>query len=118
VALVELDLFSGRPNPTWDLDHRSAQQLQQLIESLPPTHLPPPEPPGLGYRGFRVSVGDRSYWVWGSHVVVAPGDHRQDLDRKAETFLLDHLPAEHSDLRELVGTRARRSGCSRRGSGR
>jgi hypothetical protein len=102
VALVELDLFSGRPNPTWELDDRSAQQLAQLIESLPPTHLPPPEPPGLGYRGFRVSAGGRSYRVLGTHVALAPGDHRADPQRAVETFLLDHLPAEHSDLRELV----------------
>jgi hypothetical protein len=108
VALVELDLFSGRPNPTWALDERSAQQIQQLIDSLAPTHLPPPEAPALGYRGFRVSLEDRSYRVWNTHVIVAAGDHRADPDRKVETFLLDHLPAEHSDLRELVDARARR----------
>jgi hypothetical protein len=102
VALVELDLFSGRPNPTWELDDRSAQQLEPLIEGLPPTHVPASEPPGLGYRGFRVSAGDRSYRVLGTHVAVAPGDHRADRHRAVETFLLDHVPAEHGDLRALV----------------
>jgi hypothetical protein len=57
-----------------------------------------------------VSLGDRSYRVWNTHVVVAPGDHLADPDRKVETFLLDHLPAEHSDLRELVDA------CAQRGS--
>jgi hypothetical protein len=102
VARVELDLFSGRPNPTWELDDLEARQLQRLIEIPPPTHLPPPESPGLGYRGFQVSLGDRSYRVWGTYVVAAPGDHRADPDRTVETFLLDHLPEEYSDLRELI----------------
>jgi hypothetical protein len=102
VARVELDVFSGRPNPSWELDDLEAEQLHQLIESHPPTHLPLPEAPGLGYRGFRVSLGGRSYRVWGTFVVAAPGDHRADPERTVETFLLDHLPEEHSDLRELV----------------
>jgi hypothetical protein len=105
VALVELDLFSGRPNPTWELDDRRAQELQNLIEGLPPTDLPPPEPPGLGYRGFRVVLGDRSYRVWGTHVAAGPGEHRGDPHRAAETFLLDRVPPEHGDLRELIDPR-------------
>ena len=101
MARVELDVFSGRPNPTWELDDRWALLLQQLIEGLPTTGRPPPEPPALGYRGFRVGLGGSSYRVWGTHV-VAPDDQRADPGRTVETFLLDHLPAEHSDLRDLV----------------
>jgi hypothetical protein len=52
---VELDIFSGRPNPTWVLDQIQCQVFLTLLGALPRTQSLPPEPPGLGYRGFVVS---------------------------------------------------------------
>jgi hypothetical protein len=52
---VELDIFSGRPNPTWGLDQTQCQVFLTLLGALPRTQSLPPEPPGLGYRGFVVS---------------------------------------------------------------
>lgn len=57
--IVELDVFSGRPNPTWSL---SAEQIRELLEAfrdLPPADQPSPEN-GLGYRGFLLSNPDRA----------------------------------------------------------
>ncbi len=56
---VELDIFSGRPNPHWTLGSEQADKLQsQLRELVPVRELVPtelPEPPGLGYRGFVIT---------------------------------------------------------------
>jgi hypothetical protein len=50
-----LDVFSGRPNPTWRL---SLQQAHELGDRLGRTALPaaagPIQPPRLGFRGFVV----------------------------------------------------------------
>jgi hypothetical protein len=60
---VEVLIFSGRPNPTWQL--QDTNRLQQLITKL--KELPEAfkeEPPGwsrLGFAGFRVHGGE----VWG-----------------------------------------------------
>jgi len=54
-AQVELDIFSGRPNPTWKLSAVDTVTLMDMIEVLPstsPVDLPNP----LGYRGFLVSL--------------------------------------------------------------
>ncbi len=54
---VELDVFSGLPNPTWELSAADTATLTGMIGSLspsPPVDLPTP----LGYRGFLVSVGE------------------------------------------------------------
>src|SRR5438874_9009950 len=47
---VELDIFSGRPNPRWMLSREQAGRLHdQFSERIPAE---PQEAPGLGYRGF------------------------------------------------------------------
>ncbi|HEY9853904.1 MAG TPA: hypothetical protein V6D28_30830 [Leptolyngbyaceae cyanobacterium] len=52
---IELNVFSGLPNPTWYLSQSQCVELEQQIDKLPEIakeSLPPP--PGLGYRGVVV----------------------------------------------------------------
>lgn len=50
---VELNVFSGRPNPRWTVS------TDEIAPFLPAQGAPElasaPEPPGLGYRGFLLS---------------------------------------------------------------
>jgi hypothetical protein len=99
--LVELDVFSGRPNPRWKLDDPVADDLRGLVSLLPVTTDGPPEPPGLGYRGFTFSEGTgriRAYkgYVITSDVVLA------DPSSSVERFLLGRIPPEFQDLRQRV----------------
>ena len=70
---VELDLFSGRPNPIWTLSQVEAESVRDTLAALPEA---PGDTPatysGLGYRGFRVTDSDtgRSLVVWRDLVVV------------------------------------------------
>ena len=97
--LVELDVFSGRPNPRWELDEATSAALRQLVRGL--------VPPASGLRSRPVSATEasssptrpgptRAYkrYVIGSAVVLA------DPSFSVERFLLDHLPEE---FRRLVG---------------
>lgn len=59
-ATVEVDLYSGRPNPSWTLTPEEVTQLVQRVDGLAPADAM--EPPGrLGYRGlrFRLYAGGR-----------------------------------------------------------
>jgi hypothetical protein len=58
LIVVELDVFSGRPNPTWSLSVEQAEELLEAFQNLPPTDKLSPET-GLGYRGFILSNPDR-----------------------------------------------------------
>jgi hypothetical protein len=50
---VMLNLYSGRPNPTWMLSKRQIEELHRLIEaSNQECHELGSAPPGLGYTGF------------------------------------------------------------------
>ncbi len=54
-ATVEVDLYSGRPNPAWPLTPEEVAQLVERIDGLAPADQA--EPPGrLGYRGLRFGL--------------------------------------------------------------
>ena len=49
---IELDVFSGRPNPEWTLTAAEAAELEAMTASLPVAAALPPPFDGLGYRGI------------------------------------------------------------------
>ena len=71
---VELDAFSGRPNPRWE----TTSPLQEKLDSLSEKTKPAPEP-GLGYRGFIIHQGDKSVRVFSSRVTM-------ERDGKSQTY--------------------------------
>jgi hypothetical protein len=86
---VELDVFSGRPNPKWTLEPRLEAELRDKLNSLPSDprgHFP--EPPGLGYRGFFLKAGNESIRVFGG--AVKTGDEiKKDPARALEKWLME-----------------------------
>lgn len=58
-AHVTLDVFSGRPNPSWTLSEEQARTLERLLAGLERGPLAVP-PDGLGYRLFRVDLSSRA----------------------------------------------------------
>ena len=55
-ANVTLEIYSGRPDPTWSLDDASIQALRERLAVLHTTEPDTPTPDGLGYRGLRVAM--------------------------------------------------------------
>jgi hypothetical protein len=101
VLLVELDVFSGRPNPRWELDEPSAKVLRQLLSRLAITADSPPEPAGLGYRGF-VFPDDTGRTRAYKGYVIRPDVVLADPSFTVERFLLDRLPTELQELGRRV----------------
>jgi hypothetical protein len=99
--LVELDVFSGRPNPRWELDEQSSQQLRQLEARLTSTSQTAVEPPGLGYRGFVHSDGGGQVRAYRG-LVRTPREVLADPSFSVEKFLLDRLPAEYAEMRARI----------------
>jgi hypothetical protein len=48
--VVQLDIFSGRPNPRWTVSGNAADRLLNLVDRSEPAERR--DPPDLGYRGF------------------------------------------------------------------
>ncbi len=54
---VELDVYSGRPNPSWQLSQTEADDLLALIPIIQnQTAIKAVENDALGYRGFIVTI--------------------------------------------------------------
>jgi hypothetical protein len=55
---VELDVFSGRPNPSWVLEKEDIENVSKMLQNLPksPKNIPIGD---LGYRGFIVTTNEK-----------------------------------------------------------
>ncbi|MBD1845621.1 hypothetical protein H6F89_19855 [Cyanobacteria bacterium FACHB-63] len=92
---VELDVFSGRPNPRWELTPAEAHEFNRLLKSLPADSEGMLKE-GLGYRGLIVTLTesrtkgyDRITISNGQVIVTEQGCSKQfaDRDRKLERWL-------------------------------
>ena len=102
---VEVDAYSGRPNPRFTLPLAAAAELRQRLAGLPPAAAGAGRPrDGIGYRGLRI-VGDVAPDA--AEVVVSAGiveihdravvTRRADPGRDLERWLVERavgqLPA-------------------------
>jgi hypothetical protein len=97
---VEVDVYSGRPNPSWDLSAEDVQAFFQRIDALPlaPQRSGSSFPEGnLGYRGLKVQATKEDFVahieISRGHVVVdstgsAPKRRLFDPGRSLERWLL------------------------------
>ena len=95
---VELDIFSGMPNPTWMLSEPHEERLYELLRS-DPTQISPLRTTnqrlGLGYRGVivrRIKIDDRA---WDKAISAArkpfPNEFRLGLRRARGDSAADWL---------------------------
>ena len=106
--LVELDVFSGRPNPRWELDETRSQELWQLQSRLQVSKRTHAEPPGLGYKGFWYSDAAGRVRAYRGFVLTV----RAVLDDPfctIERYLIDRIPAEFAAIRKRISSEIARS---------
>lgn len=89
---VELDIYSGMPNPTWILTDMEEAQLVDRILAVPNLMLPlSADTGGLGYRGFIVTAVSETDGAWGK--AKLPSTFRiggvYDKDKSATAWLLE-----------------------------
>lgn len=103
-VLVELDIFSGRPNPRWVVSDRTAQRLYRLCRDLQRTDQLAPQPPALGYRGFIFPLDGQPVRAWEGNI-IAGRIVCLDPAREIERLLFDSMPAQLDALRERLQQR-------------
>lgn len=111
---VELDIFSGMPNPTWALTPAEEESVERRLAALACTS--PSEPSGrLGYRGLIVKTAygpaARLIRVHAGSVHITHGEtttHGRDEGRGLERWLIEtgrpYLP---EDVLEIVDREVR-----------
>ena len=103
-AVVVLEIFSGRADPTWTLDPRQTADFRGRLAALPSSREQAlPAEAWLGYRGVHVSFSDAA----GAHGEIADVRHGrvayrgrvlQDVGRALERALLAMAPHELAPL--------------------
>jgi hypothetical protein len=101
---VELDVFSGRPNPTWQLTGPEAAELRAILTDptrvpLEPTAVPPPSG-RLGYRGFVLDDPDRAL-AGANRIEVGEGFIRA-VDRASDRTLAVYADVDRALERWLI----------------
>jgi hypothetical protein len=102
---VELDAFSGRPNPVWDLTDEQADEFHLRLSTLPPSDPKTPIWSGLGYRGLVVrsseDVGDFDEVRLFDEAVIVRKGHRLetfiDTGRRLEQTLFETARGHFDD---------------------
>ncbi|MBS0248754.1 MAG: hypothetical protein JSR61_19220 [Proteobacteria bacterium] len=90
---VEIDVFSGRSNPSWILSQDEQRRLVGLLDLETHRQVPGASNDGLGFRGFIIHVGDREIHVRGT-IVLKDGASFLDRSKSVEKFLLETMPEE------------------------
>lgn len=96
--LIELDIFSGVPNPAWVLSATDSRKLRRLQDKLKACSEVPPTLPGLGYRGFCYGETPGQFRAYGGYIQSAE-ILLVDPELSIERFLRDRLPAQYAHLR-------------------
>ncbi len=107
--LVELDIFSGRPNPTWLLTTAEAESFGRRLAALRRSS-PCEISSRLGYRGLIVDVAHgtqaRLVRVQSGCVQIVEDDttaHAHDEERELERWLIETgRPHLMQDVIEIV----------------
>jgi hypothetical protein len=87
---IELDLFSGRANPEFELDVDEERHLAALLDALPEEAEPGARDAsggGLGYRGAVITRDEGTVRVRGAVVEIVGSDpplFRTDVERALE----------------------------------
>ena len=101
MTLVELDVFSGRPNPRWPLSKADARGLTALHRRLREVAAHDASPPALGYRGFLYQQGGIGWRAWNG-LVIGADRTLADPERGVERFLASRMPPELAELRARI----------------
>jgi hypothetical protein len=97
---VEVDLYSGRPNPRLRLAPAAAAELMRRVAALSPLSGPARISEGLGYRGFRIEPDNDDPSV--AESVISNGVVVVRDRSGAERFLADPERALERWLAETV----------------
>jgi len=109
---VEVNLFSGRPNPAWRVTDERAREFLQIWNALPsaPGQTKAAQSTALGYRGCILTGPGEERWLAVDGVVThfeggvtSGGERRADPARRLEHALMNSAPpGELADsLREV-----------------
>jgi hypothetical protein len=92
-ATIQIDIFSGRPNPELELHGADANRLREMLQRPREPRKDYAVPDQLGARGFvaRFNEDPKEYRIVGDTLVI-DGQAFLDPQRETEDFVISLLP--------------------------
>jgi hypothetical protein len=88
-------IYSGRPNPQWELGKKEYSKLLLAIEKLAPANSQEQQSQ-LGYSGLLVSALGKTIYLFNKVITISVGNKTTgyaDTDRRIERQLFQSAPA-------------------------
>ena len=99
---VEIDVFSGRPNPRWDLSPQEVREFLELFQNLPQSETGGSVKQDLGYRGLVVTADEKETGGY-EKLVISNGIVLASEANKSEQFTDQGRSLERWLLRKAKG---------------
>jgi hypothetical protein len=94
---IELDIFSGRPNPSWVLEDEDRKKLLKLLSADRSAKDGANDSSELGYRGFFVRItselGKQEIHVGNGSIEIGRRFYH-DAERMLERFIIASMPKD------------------------
>jgi hypothetical protein len=90
--VASASIFSGRPDPVWQVAPELGERLAELWDGLPAWAGDVPRPPPLGYRGCRLEAPDGRVWTAYGQLISLDGQRRRDAEKEFERTLIGSAP--------------------------
>jgi hypothetical protein len=94
---IEVDVFSGRENPSWELSEKNARELVSLLREKNERLNGSPSPESLGFRGFRIVVKENEHeqrFHTSGSAIESQGVRLLDRGNQVTKFILATMPSE------------------------
>lgn len=92
---VTILIFSGIPNPQWEVDARFMARLDAHFRKLKPGIPFEAQLPPLGYRGIEVTVNNKSWLSYKQMIRYSYQNktvYGQDMERKIQEWIISSAP--------------------------
>lgn len=102
---VIASIYSGRPDPRWEITDEQADRFMALWEEAPLSETEVVIPSISGYKGIRMSASEKQFLISREVITCIEAKmktSKKDTQRIIEKFLLNTAPEQiHQLLREL-----------------
>ena len=95
--IVIASIYSGRPDPRWDLSEEQADHFTSLWQQAALSKFEVNIPSKSGYKGIRMHAGDKLFFIYSETITCIEKEMRtskKDEQRTIEIFLLNTAPEQ------------------------
>ena len=100
-------IYSGRPDPRWDLSEEQTDQFLSLWRQASNSETEVTIPSVAGYKGIRMLSPGKQFLIYNGSMTVIENQFRiskRDNQRSIERFLLNTAPQDIATILKQSGT--------------